>query len=77
MPLRAQELGAAVAAAPDLDRFDPWVRFDLHSFRMAHRPGALRRTLARLRGLDDDRARRLEGVLDLRAHDAAAPEVAE
>ena len=68
-----QELGAAVAAAPDLDRFDPWVRFDLHSFRMAHPPGTLRRTLARLRGLDDDRARRLEGVLELRAHDAAHP----
>jgi hypothetical protein len=77
MPLRAPELQAAVAAAPDLDRFGPWAQFDLHSFRMAPPPGALRRTLARLRRLEGDRARRLEGVLRLRSHEAAAPEVAE
>jgi DegT/DnrJ/EryC1/StrS aminotransferase family len=75
MPLWARALQAAVAGAPGLDRFDPWVRFDLHGYRMGQPPGSLRRTLARLRELDRDR--RLEGVLQLQAHDAVAPCVAD
>jgi hypothetical protein len=75
MPLRAQALRAAGATAPGLDRFEPWVRFDLHGYRMGHPPSSLRRTLARLRGLDLDP--RLEGVLRLQAHEAVAPAVAD
>jgi hypothetical protein len=75
MPLRARALRAAVATAPGLDPFDPWVRFDLHGYCMDHSPGSLRRTLARLRGLDRDR--RLEGVLRLQAHEAVAPAVGD
>jgi dTDP-4-amino-4,6-dideoxygalactose transaminase len=66
MPLRAPLLREAVAHAPDLVRFDPWVRFDLHGYRMALTGPQLSGILARLRRLDGDRARRVEGVLRLR-----------
>ncbi|AXG82525.1 DegT/DnrJ/EryC1/StrS family aminotransferase [Streptomyces paludis] len=60
MPLRADELARAVAAAPDLAAFHSWVRVDMHDYRL--RPGRLR-----LR-----RTERLLGALDatLDAHRA-------
>nr|WP_254405063.1 DegT/DnrJ/EryC1/StrS family aminotransferase [Streptomyces sp. AC627_RSS907] len=60
MPLRPQELARAVAVAPDLGAHDPWVRVDMHDYRL--RAGRFR--LGRVgRGLD-----RLDGVLaDCRA----------
>ncbi|MDX3532496.1 DegT/DnrJ/EryC1/StrS family aminotransferase, partial [Streptomyces sp. ID05-39B] len=40
MPLRAQDLDRAVAAAPNLTAGDSWVRVDLHDYRL--RSGGLR-----------------------------------
>ncbi|MCX5525850.1 DegT/DnrJ/EryC1/StrS family aminotransferase [Streptomyces bobili] len=40
MPLRAEDLGRAVGAAPDLTASDSWVRVDLHDYRL--RSGGLR-----------------------------------
>jgi dTDP-4-amino-4,6-dideoxygalactose transaminase len=51
MPLRAPLLGQAAAAAPQLHRFEPWVRVDLHHYAQPPRPIQLRRMLARLRDL--------------------------
>ncbi|WP_260474484.1 DegT/DnrJ/EryC1/StrS family aminotransferase [Streptomyces sp. WAC 04229] len=60
MPLRPQELARAAASAPGLDAHDPWVRVDMHDYRL--RGGRFR--LGRIgRGLD-----RLDQVLaDCRA----------
>jgi hypothetical protein len=76
MPLRPLALQAAVDAGPDLERFDPWVRVDLHDYRMRARPVLLELTVERLRTLASDQARRIEGVHALGALDAAAPAVA-
>ncbi|MFF5254812.1 DegT/DnrJ/EryC1/StrS family aminotransferase [Streptomyces leeuwenhoekii] len=55
MPLRPRELARAGAEAPGLGAYDPWVRVDMHDYRL--RSGPLR--LARIgRGLD-----RLDEVL--------------
>jgi DegT/DnrJ/EryC1/StrS aminotransferase family len=76
MPLRPLALRAAIDTGPDLHRFDPWVRVDLHDYRMRPRPVLLERTLDRLRTLAGDRARRVEGVRALGALDAAVPAAA-
>ena len=73
MPLRPPVLTQAVAAAPDLDRFHVWVRVDRHEYRVQPRRDVVRATLAGLRHLDGDRARRVEGVAALRALAAVAP----
>jgi len=75
MPLRPPLLREAVAGTPDLVRFDPWVRFDLHGYRMALTRSQLAGILVRLRRLDRDRARRVEGVLRLRDLPSASPAV--
>ena len=75
MPLRAPRLGHAVAAAPELDRFDPWVRVDLHGYRRRHRAFQLRRMLTCLHDLERRRALRTAGVRRLAALPAAAPAV--
>ncbi|MFJ2440853.1 DegT/DnrJ/EryC1/StrS family aminotransferase [Streptomyces sp. NPDC087658] len=51
MPLRARELTEALRTAPGLDGFDPWVRVDMHDYRL--RPGRtrLRRTERLLSGV--------------------------
>jgi dTDP-4-amino-4,6-dideoxygalactose transaminase len=72
MPLRIAELRRAIAAGRGLERFDSWLRFDLHGYRLAPSERLLRRAQRRLRALDDDRARRLEGVRRLRELPAAA-----
>lgn len=53
MPLRPRQLARAVAAAPDLGAHDPWVRVDMHDYRL--RSGRLRlaRTARKLDRLDD------------------------
>jgi hypothetical protein len=76
MPLRPLALHAALDGGPDLDRLDPWVRVDLHDYRMRPRPVLLERTLDRLRTLASDRSRRVEGVHALGALAAAAPAAA-
>jgi Acetyltransferase (GNAT) domain/DegT/DnrJ/EryC1/StrS aminotransferase family len=55
MPLRAPLLERAVAAAPQLDRFEPWVRVDLHGYAQPPWPFQLRRMLAGLGNLDGQR----------------------
>jgi hypothetical protein len=75
MPLRAPRLGHAVAAAPELDPFDPWVRVDLHGYRRRHRAFQLRRMLTCLHDLERRRALRTAGVRRLAALPAAAPAV--
>jgi dTDP-4-amino-4,6-dideoxygalactose transaminase len=66
MDLRADELRRAIAAAPALDPFEPWVRVDRHDYRMRYTGADLDRMLERLRGLPADRERRIEGVERLR-----------
>jgi DegT/DnrJ/EryC1/StrS aminotransferase family len=75
MPLRAPLLRQAVAAGPDLDRFDLWTRVDLRDYRMPPRAFQLRRMLDRLHRLHLDRDRRLAGVRRLQALHLAAPGV--
>jgi DegT/DnrJ/EryC1/StrS aminotransferase family len=73
MPLRAPLLERAVAAAPALDRFEPWVRVDLHDYAQPPRPFQLRRMLARLRELECQRPGRMAGARRLGELPAAAP----
>jgi hypothetical protein len=77
MPLREPLLREAVALAPDLIRFHPWIRYDLHPYRMVHRRYLLRQMMARLGRLDQDRARRVEGVSRLREVPFVAPAAQE
>ncbi|MEU3663647.1 DegT/DnrJ/EryC1/StrS family aminotransferase [Streptomyces sp. NPDC032940] len=53
MPLRPAELARAVASAPDLEAHDPWVRVDMHDYRLS--PGRFRlgRVGRRLDRLDE------------------------
>lgn len=75
MPLRAPLLERAVAAPPGLDRFEPWVRVDLHHYAQPPGPRRLRRMLARLGDVDRQGPGRLAGVRRLQAVPAAAPAV--
>jgi hypothetical protein len=75
MPLRDPLLEQAVAAGPDLDRFDPWVRVDLHDYAQPPPPFRLRRMLANLRGLERQRSQRVAGVRRMQGLRAAAPAV--
>ncbi|WP_309050192.1 DegT/DnrJ/EryC1/StrS family aminotransferase [Streptomyces sp.] len=65
MPLRAGALARALPAAPALDPFHPWIRVDMHDYRL--RPGTvrLRRTRARLARLDTVLAAHREGTARL------------
>lgn len=53
MPLRPEALAAAVGAAPDLTAHDPWVRVDMHTYRLRSGPLRLRRIRRRLGRLDE------------------------
>ncbi len=53
MPLRPAALARAVAAAPDLTAFDPWVRVDLHGYRLESGRSRLRRARRGLGRLDE------------------------
>jgi dTDP-4-amino-4,6-dideoxygalactose transaminase len=75
MPLRAGELQRAVAAGPGLEPFDSWVRVDSHQYRVQPSALLLNGVLRRLRHLEADRARRIEGVARLRALPNVAPAV--
>ncbi|MGW2018297.1 DegT/DnrJ/EryC1/StrS family aminotransferase [Streptomyces sp. NPDC001927] len=52
MPLRADELKQALAAAPGLAPFHPWVRVDMHDYRLGAGAVRLRRTERLLARLD-------------------------
>ena len=75
MPLRPVALRRAIAAGAGLDGLHPWLRMDSHEYRA--RPSALllEWTLRRLRHLPAERARRIDGVMRLRALPIAAPAV--
>jgi hypothetical protein len=76
MDLRPMELRAAIATAPALGPFDPWLRVDRHDYRMRPRTPHLERMLAGLRALPQDRELRIRGVERLRAEcDLLAPGV--
>jgi dTDP-4-amino-4,6-dideoxygalactose transaminase len=75
MPLRAVELERAIAAGAGVAAFHPWMRVDRHGYRAQPSPILLERALRRLRHLDADEARRVEGVNQLRALPMAAPAV--
>ncbi|MGW5640991.1 DegT/DnrJ/EryC1/StrS family aminotransferase [Streptomyces sp. NPDC003832] len=62
MDLHARRLTASARSAPSLSAYEPWVRVDLHGFRVRH--GALVRgqLTARMAGLDGDLTRRRAGV---------------
>jgi dTDP-4-amino-4,6-dideoxygalactose transaminase len=75
MPLRAAELERAVAEGPGLGAFHPWMRVDRHDYRVRPSSIMLERALRRLRRLDADGARRVEGVERLRALATVAPAV--
>ncbi|WP_053142706.1 DegT/DnrJ/EryC1/StrS family aminotransferase [Streptomyces ambofaciens] len=62
MPLRPQELARAVASAPDLAAHDPWVRVDMHDYRLRAGRFRLGRVARRLDGLDDVFARCRSGT---------------
>ncbi|MET9774320.1 DegT/DnrJ/EryC1/StrS family aminotransferase [Streptomyces sp. NPDC006367] len=53
MPLRPQELARAVASAPDLEAHDPWVRVDMHDYRLRSGSFRLGRVGRRLERLDE------------------------
>jgi hypothetical protein len=74
MPLRREQLSAAVPEARDLDHFDPWVRVDKHDYRLRQRADMLAGTVERLRDPELDRSR-IEGVVRTRGLEAAAPAV--
>ncbi|MEU9864627.1 DegT/DnrJ/EryC1/StrS family aminotransferase [Streptomyces sp. NPDC047971] len=62
MPLRAEELEQALAAAPGLAPFHPWVRVDMHDYRLGAGPGRLRRTRRLLARLDSTLAAHRAGT---------------
>ncbi|MFV0134303.1 DegT/DnrJ/EryC1/StrS family aminotransferase [Streptomyces sp. HMX87] len=53
MPLRPAELARAVAAAPDLTAHDPWVRVDMHDYRLRSGRFRLARIGRKLDRLDE------------------------
>ncbi|MFF4985076.1 DegT/DnrJ/EryC1/StrS family aminotransferase [Streptomyces sp. NPDC001046] len=53
MPLRPQELARAARRAPGLDAHDPWVRVDMHDYRLESGPLRLGRVERRLGRLDE------------------------
>lgn len=75
MPLRPDELHRALAAGPGLERFETWIRVDRPHYRLPASAFLLRGVLRRLRRLEADRARRIEGVARLRALPNVAPAV--
>jgi dTDP-4-amino-4,6-dideoxygalactose transaminase len=74
MPLCAAALRRA-AAAPGLEPFDRWVRVDRHDYGVRPSTPVLEWALRRLRKLDAERGRRLEGVSRLCSLPSAAPAV--
>ena len=77
MPLRGAALERAVADDAGLGAFHSWMRVDRHDYRVRPASIMLERALRRLRRLDADGARRVEGVERLRALPMVAPAVRE
>lgn len=62
MPLRPDALARAAREAPDLTAHDPWVRVDMHTYRLESGPLRLRRIGRGLGRLDDVLAAYREGT---------------
>jgi DegT/DnrJ/EryC1/StrS aminotransferase family protein len=77
MPLRATELRNALSAASGVQRFEAWVRVDRHDYRLQPAELLLKQALQRLKHVDADSARRIDGVTKLRCLPAVAPAVGE
>jgi dTDP-4-amino-4,6-dideoxygalactose transaminase len=75
MPLREAELQQALSAGAGLRALHSWMRVDRHDYRVRPSRIMLERVLQRLRRLDADGARRVEGVERLRALPMVAPAV--
>jgi hypothetical protein len=75
MDLRPQALREAIAAGPDLGRFEPWVRVDRALYRTQQSAAEIAEALRCLREVPKHRGRRLEGVRRLAELDVAAPGV--
>lgn len=76
MPLRAEQLNSAVMSTPGLDPLDPWVRVDMHDYRLVQPERSLACTMEWLRSRSsEDRDRRIEGVRSLAQLPAAAQAV--
>ncbi|MEU1051205.1 DegT/DnrJ/EryC1/StrS family aminotransferase [Streptomyces sp. NPDC005876] len=73
MPLRPRELARAVAAAPDLTAHDPWVRVDMHDYRLRSGRFRLGRVSRRLGHLDETLAACRAGTELLQATRWAGP----
>ncbi|MEV3990237.1 DegT/DnrJ/EryC1/StrS family aminotransferase [Streptomyces sp. NPDC049837] len=76
MPLRPGELKAAMAGAPGLVPFHPWVRVDMHDYRLTPGRARLRRTRRLLGRLDTTLAAHRAGTEKLLASpwgDPSAP----
>lgn len=73
MPLRPDALARAAAAAPDLTAYDPWVRVDMHTYRLRSGPLRLRRVRRRLGRLDEVLAACRDGTELLRSTRWARP----
>ncbi len=76
MPLRPAALERAVAAAPALVPFHPWVRVDLHTYRLTPGPARLRRTERLLGRLDATLAAHRAGTEQLLASPWGTPPAA-
>ncbi|MFD3535495.1 DegT/DnrJ/EryC1/StrS family aminotransferase [Streptomyces sp. NPDC058664] len=74
MPLRAAALERALPAAPALEPFHPWVRVDMHDYRLRPGAGRLRRTTRRLDRLDGVLAAHRDGTARLLASEYGAPD---
>ncbi|MFG1700532.1 DegT/DnrJ/EryC1/StrS family aminotransferase [Nonomuraea sp. NPDC049309] len=75
IPLAADELKQALEQAPLLPPFDPWVRADLHAYRMRRGPVVRWYQARRLEKVRRERARRVAGVRRLAELPTVAPAV--
>ncbi|MFI9121695.1 DegT/DnrJ/EryC1/StrS family aminotransferase [Streptomyces bikiniensis] len=77
MPLRPDALERALPAAPALEPFHPWVRVDMHAYRLRPGTAKLRRTGRRLARLDGVLAAHRAGTARLLAGEYGAGADAE
>ncbi|MCW8375423.1 DegT/DnrJ/EryC1/StrS family aminotransferase [Streptomyces justiciae] len=77
MPLHAPRLSLAAHEAPSLSPYDPWIRVDLHDYRVRHGAFVRAQLNLRLNRLDTDLAHRRAGVTLLAGTPWASPAVRE
>ncbi|MFF3347015.1 DegT/DnrJ/EryC1/StrS family aminotransferase [Streptomyces sp. NPDC002779] len=77
MAPRAPRLTASALSAPSLTAYEPWVRVDLHGFRVRHGTLVRGQLTLRVSRLDDDLTRRRAGVALLAGTTWASPALRE